>query len=180
MPPPAPASRPVPPQRPSAEGVGRALSVGEYLARTRGTEPSEAGPGFGEWPFGSRKPEPEFAGPNPYLPCEDATPEVRLAPGGLPGTLALLAGLAGVGLAMFPIIAIAVWPLTILGIVLGVVGLRRSRAGSARNAVAAVCGIVLSVVGLALCVTWLSMYAAAGVGSAQPPMGPAGIPAALR
>ena len=69
---------------------------------------------------------------------------------------------------MFPIIAIAVWPLTILGIVLGVVGLRRSRAGSARNAVAAVCGIVLSVVGLALCVTWLSMYAAAGVGTAQP------------
>ena len=157
---------PVP--RSAPDGAARPLSVGEYVAQVTAPGPTE--PGFGEWPYGKRKADPvrddEPVGPNPYLPCEEAPPEVRLAPGGLPGTLALLAGLAGLGLALFPIIAIAVWPLTILGLVLGVVGLRRIRAGSARNSVAAVSGIVLSMAGLALCVAWLSMYAMAGVGTA--------------
>jgi hypothetical protein len=122
----------------------------------------------------------EPAGPNPYLPCEEAPPEVRLAPGGLPGTLALLAGLAGLCLALFPIIAIAVWPLTILGLVLGVVGLRRIRAGSARNVMAAGAGVVLSTAGLVLCVLWLSMYAMAGVGTAGPIVEQGPVPAVVR
>lgn len=154
----------VPAPRPSGVAV-RPHSPGEYVTQA----PESSGPAFGEWPYGgARRPDPdEPVGPNPYLPCEDAAPEVRMAPGGLPGTLALLAGLVGLGLALFPVVAIAVWPLTILGIVLGAVGLRRIRAGSARNRVSAVLGIVLSVVGLVLCVSWLSMYAAAGVGSAE-------------
>lgn len=136
------------------------------------TAPGPCDAGFGEWPYGPHKRDPdapndEELGPNPYLPCEEAAPEVRLAPGGLPGTLALLAGLVGLGLALFPIIAVAVWPLTIIGIVLGVVGLRRIRAGKARNSVVAVSGVVLSAAGLALCVAWVSMYALAGVGTAD-------------
>lgn len=171
---------PVP--RSAPDGAARPLSVGEYVAQVRAPGPTE--PGFGEWPYGKRKADPvrddEPVGPNPYLPCEEAPPEVRLAPGGLPGTLALLAGLAGLGLALFPIIAIAVWPLTILGLVLGVVGLRRIRAGSARNSVAAVSGIVLSMAGLALCVAWLSMYAMAGVGTAGPAAEQGPVPTAVR
>lgn len=104
-------------------------------------------------------------GPNPYLPCDEELPEARLTPGGLPGTLALLVGVAGLGLAQFPVVAIAVWPLTLAGIVMGVVGLRRNRAGSGGSSVVAVTGIVLSAAGLALCATWLAMYAAAGVGA---------------
>ncbi|WP_132429650.1 DUF4190 domain-containing protein [Pseudonocardia endophytica] len=158
--------------------VPRPRTVGEYVTSTQVEQTGPIGPGFGEWPFGPRRQadggrEPvgdeddEFAGQNPYLPCEEEAAEVRLAPGGLPGTLALVAGVVGIGLALVPFIAIAVWPVTILGLVLGFVGLRRVRAGSARNSVVAVAGIVLSAVGLALCVTWLSLFAVVGVGSAQ-------------
>ena len=129
---------------------------------------------------GERELDDEPVGPNPYLPCEDATPEVRLAPGGLPGTLALLAGLAGLGLALFPIVATVVWPLTILGLVLGIVGLRRVRAGAARNPVTAVTGAVLSAAGLALCAVWLSMFAMAGVDAAGAGVDATSVPAAVR
>jgi hypothetical protein len=189
-------ARPDEPSGPSSlPPVPRQRSVGEYVT-TQADETGPIGPGFGEWPFGARKrdeggPMPdqaepvrdeddEFAGLNPYLPCEEEVSEVRLAPGGLPGTLALLAGLAGIGLALVPFIAIAVWPVTILGLVLGFVGLRRVRAGMARNSVVAVSGIVLSAAGLALCATWISMFALSGVGSAQDVIDQSPLPALVR
>jgi len=158
--------------------------VGENLAPS--PDDGATGPGFGEWPYGARtspeqEPEPDDdVGPNPYLPCEDGAPEVRLAPGGTPGTLALLAGLVGLGLALFPIVATVAWPLTIIGLVMGVLGLRRARAGSARDSVTAVTGVVLSAAGLALCVAWLSMFAMAGVDEADAETGQGPVPAAIR
>ncbi|MDQ4116576.1 MAG: hypothetical protein M3235_06385 [Actinomycetota bacterium] len=119
-------------------------------------------------------------GPNPYLPCEDEAPEIRLAPGGLPGRLALLAGVVGLGLAVVPIIATVAWPLSMLGLVLGVVGLRRVRSGSARNSVTAVTGVVLSAAGLALCAAWLSTFAMAGIGTAAVGTDQGPVPAAVR
>ncbi len=72
------------------------------IGRRWGPCPDRSRARFGEWPYGPHKRDPdapndEELGPNPYLPCEEAAPEVRLAPGGLPGTLALLAGLVGLG-----------------------------------------------------------------------------------
>lgn len=170
-----------------ARSDGAPSSLPGLPSQRDGVEFAAPGPcdaGFGEWPYGPRRraAEPdEESGPNPYLPCEDAPPEVRLAPGGLPGTLALVAGLVGLGLALFPLIAVAVWPVTIIGIVLGVVGLRRIRAGKARNPVVAVTGVVLSAAGLALCAAWVSMYALAGVGTAgDAGIGESPVPTAVR
>lgn len=173
----------VPPRGPAPDPAARPRSVGEYVAQVRDAAPAE--PGFGEWPYGVRRQAPvradaEPVDPNPYLPCEDPTPEVRLAPGGVPGTLALLAGLVGLGLALFPVVATVAWPLTILGLVLGVIGVRRIRAGSARNSATAVAGVVLSAAGLVLCVAWLSMFAVAGAGTAGSGGDPVPVPAAVR
>lgn len=160
-----------------------ARTVGEYVALARdGHDRHDREPGFGEWPYGSRTPEP--AAPNPYLPVDGVTADVSLPPGGWPGTAALVIGVAGVALGMAPTTAALVWPLTILGVVLGVLGVRRVRSGAAHNGVAAVTGIVFCVAGLALCAAWIAMFTMAGLNSAPPVEGaeqaPAGIVAPAR
>ncbi|ANY05568.1 hypothetical protein AFB00_03770 [Pseudonocardia sp. HH130630-07] len=61
-----------------------------------------------------------------------------------PGTTALILGILGALFALVPLIGVIAWPLVILGLVFGIVGIVRWRRGTATNSGMAVTGTVLS------------------------------------
>ncbi|MGW4059884.1 DUF4190 domain-containing protein [Amycolatopsis sp. NPDC004747] len=60
----------------------------------------------------------------------------------------------GLIFAFIPIIGIVAWPLTILGLVFGIVGTLRANRGQASNKGLAITAVVLSAIGLVICVIW--------------------------
>lgn len=77
------------------------------------------------------------------------------------GTAAFVLGLLAALFAMIPLIGVIAWPLSILGLVFGLVGISRTRKGVATNKGLSIAGTVLAAIGLVLCITWV-----AAVGSA--------------
>lgn len=76
------------------------------------------------------------------------------------GTAALVLGIVGAIFAVIPIIGIIAWPMVIVGLVLGVLGILRANKGVANNRGVAIAGTALSAVGLALCIIWTVAFAA--------------------
>ncbi|MGJ7907616.1 hypothetical protein ACOQFL_14195 [Actinopolyspora sp. H202] len=70
------------------------------------------------------------------------------------GTAALVLGIIGVVLSLIPVFGVIAWPVVIVGIILGIIGIRKVSQGRATNKKVAITGTVLSGVGLAICIIW--------------------------
>lgn len=77
------------------------------------------------------------------------------------GTAGFVLGLVGLIFAFIPIIGVVAWPLTILGLVFGIIGTLRAGRGQANNKGMAIAGTVLSAVGLVICFLWTVAFGAA-------------------
>lgn len=89
-----------------------------------------------------------------------AHPSPQLPRNGL-GTAGFVLGLLSALFAMIPIIGVIAWPMAILGLIFGVLGIGRANHGVATNKGLAIAGTALAAIGLVLCIAW-----AAAVGSA--------------
>lgn len=101
---------------------------------------------------------PPYPGP-PYPPPHGwQTPYAPPPKNGL-GTAALVLGILGALFSLIPIIGVVAWPLVILGLVLGTLGIVRAQAGRADNRGVAIAGTVLSGIGLAFCLLYTAAFA---------------------
>ncbi|WP_410566924.1 DUF4190 domain-containing protein [Amycolatopsis sp. cmx-4-61] len=74
------------------------------------------------------------------------------------GTAGFVLGLVGLIFAFIPIIGVIAWPLTILGLIFGIVGTLRANRGQASNKGLAITAVVLSAIGLVICVLWTAAF----------------------
>lgn len=77
------------------------------------------------------------------------------------GTAGFVLGLVGLLFSFVPFVGVIAWPLVILGLIFGIIGIVRARNGAATNKGLAIAGTALSAVGLVVCIIWM-----AAVGSA--------------
>ncbi|HEY7597054.1 MAG TPA: DUF4190 domain-containing protein [Actinophytocola sp.] len=66
----------------------------------------------------------------------------------------LVLGIVGLVFSFIPIIGVIAWPLTILGVIFGGVGLSKANQVPGAPKGMAVAGLVCSIVGLVICVIW--------------------------
>jgi hypothetical protein len=111
-----------------------------------------------------------------YAPVPPAMPALPLRKNGL-GTTGFVLGLVGLLFAFIPLIGVIAWPLTILGLVFGIVGTVRVNRGQADNKGLAITGVVLSAVGLVICVIWTAAFGAAVTDAANDTPAPVAPPA---
>ncbi|RZQ65940.1 DUF4190 domain-containing protein [Amycolatopsis suaedae] len=74
------------------------------------------------------------------------------------GTAGFVLGLVGLIFAFIPLIGVVAWPLTILGLIFGIIGTLRANRGQASNKGMAITAVVLSAIGLAICVIWTAAF----------------------
>lgn len=74
------------------------------------------------------------------------------------GTAGFVLGLVGLVFAFIPLIGIIAWPLTILGLIFGIIGTLRASRGQASNKGMAITAVVLSAIGLVICVIWTAAF----------------------
>jgi hypothetical protein len=84
-------------------------------------------------------------------------------PGNELGTASLIVGVIGLGLSFVPLVGVIAWPLVIIGLVLGILGLLRANRADATNRGVAIAGIVCSGAGLLVCLAWVVGLALVGV-----------------
>lgn len=89
------------------------------------------------------------------------------------GTTALVLGILGAIFAVIPIIGVIAWPMVIIGLIFGILGIQRARKGVATNKGMSIAGTALSGFGLLLCILWTAVFGAA---AAHTPV-PAAVPA---
>ncbi|MEV1294979.1 MmpS family transport accessory protein [Pseudonocardia sp. NPDC049635] len=77
------------------------------------------------------------------------------------GTTALVLGILGLLFSLIPFVGVIAWPLVILGLIFGVLGIVRVSRGKANNRGVAISGTVLSALGLLVCVLYVSAFASA-------------------
>ncbi|GAA1334170.1 hypothetical protein GCM10009660_11310 [Catellatospora bangladeshensis] len=83
------------------------------------------------------------------------------------GVAGFVLGLLGLLFSFLPVIGLVAWPLVVLGLVLGALGVARARRGRAANKGLAVAGVVLSAAGLVVCVLWLVFFGRAASEAAE-------------
>lgn len=71
------------------------------------------------------------------------------------GTTGFVLGLLSVLFAWIPIIGLIAWPLAILGLIFGILGIRRASHGVATNRGLSIAGAVLAAIGLVICIAWI-------------------------
>lgn len=94
------------------------------------------------------------------------------------GTAGFVLGLVGLIFAFIPLIGVVAWPLTILGLVFGLIGTLRARSGKATNKGIAISGLVLSIIGLVICIIWTAAFGKAvndAVNNNPVPVAPANV-----
>lgn len=91
------------------------------------------------------------------MPPAPAAPVPAQPKNGL-GTAGFVLGLVGLIFAFIPLIGVVAWPLTILGLVFGIIGTVRARSGAANNKGIAISGLVLSIIGLVICIIWAAAF----------------------
>jgi len=138
---------------------------------------------FGGPPFGSTRPGAPIppAGTEvwPTAAQRSAVPQQRGGPAPrvpveLPrngfGTTALVLGILGLLFSLIPFVGVIAWPLVILGLVFGVLGIVRVSRGKANNRGVAISGTVLSALGLLVCILYASAFAsvASDISTAAP------------
>ncbi|MGH3939081.1 MAG: DUF4190 domain-containing protein [Pseudonocardiaceae bacterium] len=72
------------------------------------------------------------------------------------GTAGFVLGLLAALFALIPIIGVIAWPMAILGLIFGVLGISRARHGVATNKGLAIAGTTLAAVGLLICIAWVA------------------------
>lgn len=93
--------------------------------------------------------------PAPHPTGQAAQPRNGLGVAGF--VLGLLAAL----FSLIPIIGVIAWPLAILGLIFGILGVLRARKGVATNKGLAIAGTVLSAIGLVICIAWVAIAGSA-------------------
>ncbi|GLZ30562.1 hypothetical protein Lesp02_27510 [Lentzea sp. NBRC 105346] len=76
------------------------------------------------------------------------------------GVAALVLGLLGLLFSFIPLVGVVAWPMVILGLVFGIVGLGKANKGRATNKGLAIAGIALSLCGLLVCIAWTVFFGA--------------------
>jgi hypothetical protein len=74
------------------------------------------------------------------------------------GIAGFVLGLVGLLFSFIPIIGMIAWPMVIIGLVLGIVGLSKANNGQANNKGMAISGIALSALGLVVCILWVAVF----------------------
>ncbi|WP_158844956.1 MmpS family transport accessory protein [Saccharothrix deserti] len=74
------------------------------------------------------------------------------------GTAGFVLGLVGLLFSFIPLVGVIAWPLVVLGLVLGGLGLAKAARGQANDKGLAVAGIALSAVGLVICILWAAVF----------------------
>ncbi|WP_243793151.1 DUF4190 domain-containing protein [Saccharopolyspora gloriosae] len=77
------------------------------------------------------------------------------------GTAGFVLGLLALLFSFIPLIGVIAWPLGILGLIFGVLGIIRARNGQATNQGMAITGTVLAGIGLLICVAWVGIIGTA-------------------
>lgn len=90
---------------------------------------------------------------NPAEQSQPASQPPRTPKNGF-GVTALVLGIVGAVIALIPILGQIAWPIVIIGLIFGVLGIIRSSRGVASNMGMAIAGTVLSAVGLLICVAY--------------------------
>jgi hypothetical protein len=76
------------------------------------------------------------------------------------GVASLVLGIVGLVFSFMPVIGVIAWPLVILGVVFGAVGISKAAKEPGTPKGTAVAGLTCSLVGLLICVLWLASLAA--------------------
>jgi hypothetical protein len=84
------------------------------------------------------------------------------------GNAALVLGITGLVFSFIPLIGVIAWPLVILGLILGIIGILIANRGDATNRGAAIAGTACSAFGLLICTLWM-----VGLIASSPPPPPA-------
>lgn len=77
------------------------------------------------------------------------------------GTTGFVLGLVGLIFSFIPLIGVIAWPLVILGLIFGILGINRANKGAATNKGLAITGTVLSAIGLVVCILWAAAFGSA-------------------
>lgn len=145
------------------------------------------GPPFGRTNSGGMPQQQAPAGAQPWPSAAQraAVPQQRtgapavavpaVAPRNGFGVTALVLGILGLLFSFVPFIGVIAWPLVLLGLLFGVLGVVRASRGRADNRGVAIAGTVLSAIGLVVCVLYASVFAAAvsGLPTTVPTAAPA-------
>ncbi|RRO16995.1 DUF4190 domain-containing protein [Saccharopolyspora rhizosphaerae] len=86
------------------------------------------------------------------------------------GVAALVLGIVGFLMSLLPLIGVVAWPMVVLGLIFGVVGIMRARRKIATNLGMAVAGTVLSALGLVVCIVYAASFSYY-VATTPPPSG---------
>jgi hypothetical protein len=84
------------------------------------------------------------------------------------GTAAFVLGLLGLLFSFIPIIGIVAWPLVILALVFGAIGLAKASGGRATNRGLSIAGLICALLGLMICILYAAAFTAT-VSSAPTP-----------
>jgi hypothetical protein len=98
-----------------------------------------------------------------YTPAPPTPPPVQPAPHARNGfgTTGFVLGLLAVLFSWIPFVGVIGWPLAVLGLIFGGLGLRRVLSHRADNKGLTIAGIVLSLLGLLICILWATAFASA-------------------
>lgn len=92
------------------------------------------------------------------------------------GTAGFVLGLLAALFSLLPLIGVIAWPMSILGLIFGIIGISQVRQGRADNKGMAITGTVLSAIGLVICIAWtIAFGATANQLAAQSPLTTTGV-----
>jgi hypothetical protein len=77
------------------------------------------------------------------------------------GVTALVLGIIGLLFSFLPVIGMLAWPMVILGVIFGGVGISKANSTRGMPKGTAIAGLVCSLVGLFICILWVAGLAAA-------------------
>lgn len=77
------------------------------------------------------------------------------------GTAAFVLGLLGLLFSFIPIIGIIAWPMVLLAVVFGAVGLAKASSGRATDRGLAIAGLICGLLGLMICILYAAAFSAA-------------------
>jgi hypothetical protein len=94
-----------------------------------------------------------------YYPQQPVQPGYLAPPSNSMGIAAMVLGIVGLVFSFIPIIGVIAWPLVILGIIFGGVGISKAGQVPGMSKGTAVAGLTCSLVGLVICIVWAAAAA---------------------
>ncbi|WP_143229598.1 hypothetical protein [Actinophytocola xanthii] len=95
-----------------------------------------------------------------FPPQGQPYPVYQAAPSNGMGVTALVLGIVGLVFSFIPLIGVIAWPLTVLGVIFGGVGISNAGKTPGMPKGPAVAGLVCSLVGLLVCIIWVASVSA--------------------